>query len=312
MTRSRPGIGARAGWRRACAACSSRRVRTCGCGFEVAPGPRLRAGEIRVESGGRSRPGMIRRAVVVEPGAIDPPAGALGEPGTALGAGRLPLGGRAARAAAGDRPRAQGRAATGRGVRAERPSRRRARDAPQGRRASGAAGGESRREAVSDIVVSYVERPDVTLEYGLRYSTLGLRRSRRRALLARQRTPAGRRRPRAREPARLGLAPPPLRPADDAIDTRSGPPLESATLFGLRVRTQLLVFDDDDNRDTVSSLASRIRGVSIQQTRALVEDSVRRAPPRQAAPAVGLRGQEDPVLRQQRASRRASPASAAT
>ena len=184
--------------------------------LEVAPGPRLRAGEIRIESRGRSKPGMIRRAVVVEPGALIRPQelsesrARLSELGVfrSVDVRPVPLQeiGRERKAAA----CAGGRAPP----RGGRHARRRRADAAGGRRAAAAVRATDRREGVSDIVVSYVERPDVTLEYGLRYSTLGFRRSRRRALLARQRTAADRRRPRAREPARLGLAPPPLRSAD--------------------------------------------------------------------------------------------------
>jgi outer membrane protein assembly factor BamA len=125
---------------------------------------------------------------------------------------------------------------------------------------------------VSDIVVSYVERPDITLEYGLRYSSS--------ASVGVGGAPTSPDNGRLQVAGALDLANPlgwgwHLRPYALLTTDRHtfGAALESATLLGLRVRTQLLVFDDDDNRATVSSLASRIRGFSLQQTRALLEDT---------------------------------------
>jgi outer membrane protein assembly factor BamA len=127
-------------------------------------------------------------------------------------------------------------------------------------------------EGVGDIAVSYVERPDVTLEYGLRYSTKGAP-----AVGGAPSSPAE---GRLQVSGALELANPfgwgwHVRPF--ALLTRDrhayGVAFEAATLFGLRVHTQLLVSDDADNRNTASTLASRIRGVSLQQGRALLEDT---------------------------------------
>jgi outer membrane protein assembly factor BamA len=48
--------------------------------------------------------------------------------------------------------------------------------------------------------------------------------------------------------------------------------LDAATLLGLRIRTQLFVFNDADQDIQVSSLASRVRGVAAQQTYVLLRD----------------------------------------
>jgi outer membrane protein assembly factor BamA len=48
--------------------------------------------------------------------------------------------------------------------------------------------------------------------------------------------------------------------------------LDAATLAGRRVRTQLFVFDDDDDHRSISGLASHVRGVSLQQSRVLLRD----------------------------------------
>ncbi len=248
--------------------------------LEVAPGPRLRAGEIRIESHGRSKPGMIRHAVVVEPGALIRPQelsesrARLSELGVfrSVDVRPVPLQeiGRVRKAA----PATGGRGAAREGGSATLPDGARA-DAPPaaGSSASGGSPGEKdRREGVSDIVVSYVERPDVTLEYGLRYSSSGS--------VGVGGAPTSPDNGRLQVAGALDLANPlgwgwHLRPYALLTTDRHtfGAALESATLLGLRVRTQLLVFDDDDNRATVSSLASRIRGFSLQQTRALLEDT---------------------------------------
>ena len=49
--------------------------------------------------------------------------------------------------------------------------------------------------------------------------------------------------------------------------------LDAATLFGLRVRTQLLVFDDNDEDIQISGAREPGQGAStLQQTRALLRD----------------------------------------
>jgi outer membrane protein assembly factor BamA len=231
--------------------------------IEVAPGPRLRAGRIRIESTGRSRPAMVRRAVVVEPGALVRPQelsesrARLSELGVFRSVDVRPVPPQEnAAAAPAATARADAAAAEPGGVGDEE--------------ANGVA--EEGSEAVGDIAVSYVERPDVTLEYGLRYSTTGAA-----AVGGAPSSPA---QGRLQISGALELTNPfgwgwHVRPF--ALLTRDrhayGVAFEAATLFGLRVHTQLLVSDDDDNRNTSSTLASRIRGVSLQQSRALVEDT---------------------------------------
>jgi hypothetical protein len=229
--------------------------------IEVAPGPRLRAGRILIEGSGRSRPAMVRRAVVVEPGAIVRPRelaesrARLSELGVFRSVDVRPVPPQ-------DSAPEEDQAAP-----------------PSTEEAAGAADDQPDEVAgghgeggVGDIAVSYVERPDVTLEYGLRYSPSGVA-----SVGGAPSAPAN---GRLQISGALELTNPfgwgwHVRPFALLTSDRHayGVALESATLFGLRVRTQLLVSDDDDNRNTGSTLASRIRGVSLQQTRALVEDT---------------------------------------
>jgi outer membrane protein assembly complex protein YaeT len=126
---------------------------------------------------------------------------------------------------------------------------------------------------VRDVVVGLVPRPDVQLEYGLRYTTSGQTSS-----------PEGA----------------PTAPSDDNIQgaaaiefnnllgyglktrgytfvtksrTTWGVTLDSATLVGWRIRTQLFVFDDDaDDNFLLPGIESRQRGVTAQQSRVLWRD----------------------------------------
>jgi outer membrane protein insertion porin family len=52
--------------------------------------------------------------------------------------------------------------------------------------------------------------------------------------------------------------------------------LDAATMFGIRVRSQLFVFDDSDDDIQTPGLTSRVRGASLQQTRVVLRDRSRR------------------------------------
>jgi outer membrane protein assembly factor BamA len=119
--------------------------------------------------------------------------------------------------------------------------------------------------------VDLTTRPDVTVEYGLRYST-----GRSGGADATPSTPAG---------ASLQLAgalelPNPFgwgwHVRGYSFLTRDrqnyGVNLDKATFFGLRLRSQVLVYDDSDDDIVVSSLTSRVKGVTLQQTKTLLRD----------------------------------------
>ena len=128
------------------------------------------------------------------------------------------------------------------------------------------------RQDVRDVVVNYVERPDLDLEYGVRYSASGAS-----GVGGAPSTPDNGRIQLAgaaeiSDPFGWGWR---LRPYTYLMRNRYsyGAALESATFFGLRVRTQLSVFDDRDNRSAVETLAARVRGYSVQQSRTLLKDT---------------------------------------
>jgi outer membrane protein assembly factor BamA/autotransporter translocation and assembly factor TamB len=128
------------------------------------------------------------------------------------------------------------------------------------------------RDDLRDVVVSYVERPDLDLEYGLRYNTSGQA-----GVGGAPSTPGS---GKLQLAGALQLTNPfgwgwRLRPYAYLTTNRYtwGAALESATLFGLRLGTQLLAFDDWDNRTSVRTLAGRVRGLSVQQTRSLLRDT---------------------------------------
>jgi outer membrane protein assembly complex protein YaeT len=133
---------------------------------------------------------------------------------------------------------------------------------------------EARDESTSvrDVVVSLVGKPDVQVEYGVRYTTAG-------------------------EDGGAGGAPSSPEEASwqfaGAVELANplgfgwkaraytflttkrqtwGVNLDAATLLGRRIRTQLFVFDDRDDEIEVSSLASRLKGVTAQQTYVLRRD----------------------------------------
>jgi outer membrane protein assembly factor BamA len=128
-------------------------------------------------------------------------------------------------------------------------------------------------EASRDIAVNLVHKPDILIEYGVRYTTAGSGGEAGGA-------------PSAPGEDRLVLA--------SAVElsnpfgwgwrTRAysylasdrhdwGVNLDAATLFGLRLRTQLFLFDDTDDE---AQLTSRVRGVTAQQTRVLLRDRMGR------------------------------------
>ncbi len=77
-----------------------------------------------------------------------------------------------------------------------------------------------------------------------------------------------------------------------------GVSFDAATLVGWRVRTQLFVFDDDADDDfLLAGIESRVRGITLQQSRALLARPAQPALARPAAAAVGLHVQEHRVLR---------------
>lgn len=131
---------------------------------------------------------------------------------------------------------------------------------------------------VRDLEVSYVERPDVELEYGLRYnySPGGSGTTE-----TPEDAPSGPSEGRLQAAAALQLANPlglGWRFGAYTLQTttrrnyRLG--LSAPTLLGRRVRTQLLAFDEsDDDSALAESFASRVKGFSLQQSRTLLRDT---------------------------------------
>jgi outer membrane protein assembly complex protein YaeT len=123
-----------------------------------------------------------------------------------------------------------------------------------------------------DIVVGVVEKSDVQLEYGLRYTTTGQGG----AAGGAPSTPEG---GRIQVAGAIELT----NPFGFGVKTRAygftttnrqsvGVNLDSATLLGHRVRTQLFVFDDRDEDVQISGLTSHVKGVTLQQTHVLLRD----------------------------------------
>jgi outer membrane protein assembly factor BamA len=129
------------------------------------------------------------------------------------------------------------------------------------------------RDDVRDLEVRYVERPDVEIEYGLRYKVSG-----------------------TSSDAESGSSPSEGRLQAAAAATLANPfgwgwrltgftlqtlsrhnyraGIESSTLLGLRVKTQLLGFDETlDEAAIAASFASKVRGFTLQQSRALLRTS---------------------------------------
>ncbi len=270
--------------------------------YEVDPGPRPIAGSVRIASRGRSNPQLIRDSVVVQPGAPIRPeelsasrarlselgifrsvdvrpvpkqyverairaaqAAAEGVPPEPSGA-PPPTPGERADATPEAGPRSAGGGAAARVADGAQPG------AGGGRDGTVAGAGGRAEDGVSDIVVSYVERPDVDLEYGLRYNRSGS--------VGVGGAPSTPDNGRLQLAGALQLSNPfgwgwRVRPYAFLTTSRNtwGVTLESNTLFGWRTRTQLLVENDAENGNAVSALASRVRGFSVQQTRTLLEDT---------------------------------------
>jgi outer membrane protein insertion porin family len=123
-----------------------------------------------------------------------------------------------------------------------------------------------------DVVVGLLGKPDVQVEYGLRYTTAG------------EGGGAGAS-PSSPTEARLQLAGAIefSNPFGYGVKTRAygfgttdrqtwGVTFDAATLAGRRLRTQLFVFDDHDQDVEVSGVASHIKGLTAQQTRVLLRD----------------------------------------
>jgi outer membrane protein assembly factor BamA len=126
-----------------------------------------------------------------------------------------------------------------------------------------------------DVLVNVATRPDVTLEYGVRYSTTGSG-----GAGSAPSSPTG---GTLQFAGGVELA----NPLGWGWKTRGytfvttkrqtwGVNLDAATLFGLRLRTQVLLYDDSDEDITISALASRVKGVTLQQTRTLLKDLTER------------------------------------
>ncbi len=129
-------------------------------------------------------------------------------------------------------------------------------------------------DALRDVVVGLVHKPDVQLEYGLRYTTAGSSGSSG-ADAAASTTQGGEIAAAAavelNSPFGWGVN---VRAHAFATTSRTtwGVTLDAPTLAGLRVRTQLVVFDDDDDLIDIEGLDTRVRGVSLLQSRALLRD----------------------------------------
>jgi outer membrane protein insertion porin family len=124
---------------------------------------------------------------------------------------------------------------------------------------------------VRDILVNVAARPDVTVEYGLRYSTEGSG-----GAGTATSSPSGGKLQFAGGLEVANAFGRGWRTRGYTLLTPDrqtwGMNLDAATFFGLRLRSQLLVSDDNDQDIPVSGLASRVKGVTFQQTRTLVRD----------------------------------------
>ncbi len=124
-----------------------------------------------------------------------------------------------------------------------------------------------------DVVIGLVPRSDVTVEYGLRYTTSGSGSTPEEAPTA----PSD-------ERVQAAVAAEVANPFGFGVKARGysfltrsrqtwGVSLDAATLAGRRLRTQLFVFDDDADDDfLLAGIDSQVRGVTLQQSRVLLRD----------------------------------------
>lgn len=129
-------------------------------------------------------------------------------------------------------------------------------------------GGELR-----DVVVGLVPRSDVTVEYGLRYTTAG-----------KSSTPEGAPTAPSDERLQAAVAAEVANPFGYGVKARGysfltksratwGVSLDAATFVGRRLRTQLFVYDDDADDDfLLAGIDSQVRGVTLQQSRVLLRE----------------------------------------
>jgi outer membrane protein assembly factor BamA len=124
-----------------------------------------------------------------------------------------------------------------------------------------------------DLEVSYVLRKDVELEYGVRYDASG-------STNASGDTPTGPSEGQWQAAAALRLASPVglgWRVLAYTLQTSARQNyklgLDSASLFGWRVRSQILAFDETDDESAIAaSYASHVTGFSLQQSKTLLWD----------------------------------------
>jgi len=126
-------------------------------------------------------------------------------------------------------------------------------------------------DALRDVVIGLVQKPDVQLEYGLRYTTAGN--------TATGEAPSNTDGGEIQAAAAVELNNPfgyGVKARARAFFTTSrttwSASLDAATFAGRRLRTQLVAFDDDDDLIDIEGLDTRVRGVSFQQSRALLRD----------------------------------------
>lgn len=126
-------------------------------------------------------------------------------------------------------------------------------------------------DASRDLVVALSDKPDVSVEYGVRYTTDGQGGA--------GGAPSGPQQDKIQLAGAVELS----NPFGFAWKTRAygfvtsdrrswGVNLDAATLFGARLRTQLFLFDDDESDTEIAGLASRVQGFTAQQSRVLLRD----------------------------------------
>ena len=190
--------------------------------FAVEAGPRPRVGDVRLARKGRTRPGVVEKAVTLTPGELIRPAD-LAESRDRL---------------------SETRVFRSVDVRTE---------------AKGT-------DEVRDVVVDLVERPDVDVEYSLRYTTSGSGEV--------GGAPSGGSGGQLQVGGAIEAANPfgwahryRLYGLAGTKRTLFGASFDAASFFGRRWRTQVFLFDDDDRDKDVAALAEHVRGVAFQQTK---------------------------------------------